>query len=299
MPPEHGRHYGPCAVCKRAITPKQTWKFQPATGKRIHYYCDPRGNPSVRFTLWVHIVSGGHDYWKPWAHGAMARLQQEAKSRGWSPEHIKILPFEEVVEGQRNPAGPNLESALRAYAELVLKLSPMLGVQYRGNLAGYMDEIRVDFRRAVADGEIVLRSDGTVDYGRHDPVAWYGKRVNPAGPTFHQAVVMARAAGAKIGDTSGFGPWLARVGLDTRGPQVRRELEAAFWTGVDKGVEKATRARPSAGKPQVWQVEDGWKTTLDPESVFDTREDAERFVAAQRNPRRQNPSQPWWKRRTA
>ena len=126
-----------------------------------------------------------------------------------------------------------------------------------------------------------------------------GGVANPAGPTFHQAILMARAAGARIGDTSGFGPWLAKAGLDTRGPQVRRELESAFWIGVEQGPGPSHKARPSAGKPQVWQTEEGWKTAIDPESTFDSKEDAERFVAAQRNPRRQNPSQPWWKRRTA
>ena len=119
---------------------------------------------------------------------------------------------------------------------------------------------------------------------------------NPAGPTFHQAVLMARAAGAKIGDTSGFEPWLVKAKLDTRGPLVRRELESAFWLGVEKGAEPAQKTTAAAGYPRIWQTEEGWKTTLDPESTFDTREDAQRFVTAQRNPRRQNPSQPWWKR---
>lgn len=112
-------------------------------------------------------------------------------------------------------------------------------------------------------------------------------RNNPAGPTFHQAILMARAAGAKIGDTSGFEPWLVKTKLNTRGPLIRRELESAFWLGVERGAGPTHKA--PVGHAQVWQTEDGWKTSLDPESTFDTRKDAERFVASQhRNPQVQD-----------
>lgn len=110
---------------------------------------------------------------------------------------------------------------------------------------------------------------------------------NPSGPTFHQAVVMARAAGAKIGDTSGFGPWLVKAGLNTRGPLIRRELESAFWIGVERGAGPTHKA--PVGHAQVWQTEEGWKTAIDPESIFDTKDDAESFVKAQRrNPQDQD-----------
>ena len=118
---------------------------------------------------------------------------------------------------------------------------------------------------------------------------------NPAGPTFAQAATMARVAGAKAGDTDGFGPWLAKAGLGGRSPQVKAMLKQEFEMGVEKGPEPTRRPRP-VGRPQVWETEEGWKTALDPDSVFDTQEDAQRFVEAQSQPR-QNPSTPWWKRR--
>lgn len=58
-------------------------------------------NPE-RYTLWVHIQSGGKDIWKAWANGPKSKLETEAKTRGWLAEHTKILP-----KGQtpvKNPA---------------------------------------------------------------------------------------------------------------------------------------------------------------------------------------------------
>jgi hypothetical protein len=99
----------------------------------------------------------------------------------------------------------------------------------------------------------------------------------------------ARAAGARIGDTSGFEPWLVRAKLSTRGPLVRSKLKQAFWTGVETG--EAPEEKASSGKTltfhgiKVWKDAQGWRSSSDPDSVFDSLPDAKRFVEAQaKNP---------------
>ncbi len=107
---------------------------------------------------------------------------------------------------------------------------------------------------------------------------------NPAGLTFVQAMTMARQAGAKIGDTSGFEPWLSKAGLDTRSPQVVAKLRQEFWSGVEHGGP----ASPSSPAAQgIWKDDEGWRVSIDPDSLFDSYQEAKRFVEAQaRNPRR-------------
>jgi hypothetical protein len=104
---------------------------------------------------------------------------------------------------------------------------------------------------------------------------------NPAGPTFAQAMLMARQAGARIGDTDGFEGWLHRSKLDSRGPQVRQRLEREFLRGVETG---GTVSRPAPAAKGIWKDTEGWRVTSDPDSLFDGYEDAKRFVDAQRNP---------------
>jgi hypothetical protein len=115
------------------------------------------------------------------------------------------------------------------------------------------------------------------------------KRKNAAGPTFAQAMSQARSAGASIGDTSGFEPWLVRARLDKRGPLVRSKLKRQFWTGVETG--EAPEAKESKGKTlifhgiKVWKDAKGWRASSDPDSVFDSLPDVKRFVEAQaKNP---------------
>ncbi len=108
---------------------------------------------------------------------------------------------------------------------------------------------------------------------------------NPAGPTFSQAMTMARQAGARIGDTSGFEPWLKRAGLAGRSPHVVSKLRGEFEQGVEYG---SPRTRMATSGPRVWQDSEGWRSAIDPESVFETKEEAERFVEGWH--RRRNPS---------
>ncbi len=110
---------------------------------------------------------------------------------------------------------------------------------------------------------------------------------NPAGPTFSQALVMARQAGAKIGDTSGFTSWLVRAKLDNRSPQVQRLLQQEFWRGVEEGAGEpvgSTSGSLAYKGATIHRVHGGWTTSLDPDTIHDTPKDAKRFVDAQRNP---------------
>jgi hypothetical protein len=112
---------------------------------------------------------------------------------------------------------------------------------------------------------------------------------NPAGATFVQALSMARIAGAKIGDTSGFEPWLIRAKLDSRGPLVKAKLKAEFWKGVETGEAPAEKS--ATGKVlfhkgvKVWQDGDGWRVATDRETLFDSLKDAKKFIDAQKNPK--------------
>ena len=106
---------------------------------------------------------------------------------------------------------------------------------------------------------------------------------------------LARSAGARIGDTSGFEPWLVKAKLSERGALVKSKLKAEFWKGVETGEAPAEK-KASASKVlwfhgiKVWKDAEGWRTSSEPESLFDSLPDAKKFVEAQvqaaRNPRK-------------
>jgi hypothetical protein len=115
---------------------------------------------------------------------------------------------------------------------------------------------------------------------------------NPAGPTFVQALSLARAAGAKIGDTSGFEPWLVRTKLASRSPLVKSKLKVEFWKGVETGEAPTVKA-PTAKKAapvaiadyQIFKDGEGnLRTQFAPEKTFGTLKDVMAFVDAQKNP---------------
>lgn len=124
----------------------------------------------------------------------------------------------------------------------------------------------------------------------------------------HAAGKAAYAAGEKSGDTGLFDQWFAKSkwknepGLKG---QLRGEYERGFeaehartvsrrGAAVPASVSEETRrtaAAPSTFKGyRVWQAGDVWKTSLDPESDFDSKQDAKNFIAAvakrKYNPRR-------------
>jgi len=116
---------------------------------------------------------------------------------------------------------------------------------------------------------------------------------NGVGPTYGQAMNLARAAGAKIGDTSGFEPWLIRTKLASRGPLVKKKLEAEFSKGVETGeapaVKKAAAEKKTAPAAiadyQIFKDSEGnLKTQFAPEKTFSTLKDVMAFVDAQKNP---------------
>lgn len=117
-------------------------------------------------------------------------------------------------------------------------------------------------------------------------VHYYCARENPAGPTFAQAMAMARAAGASIGDTSGFEPWLVKAKLAGRGPRVLAHLRTEFVRGVETAqVESGERSFDAYKGVRIYRSGGGWSTDLDRETIHDSLSDARRFVDAQR----QNP----------
>jgi hypothetical protein len=113
---------------------------------------------------------------------------------------------------------------------------------------------------------------------------------NPVGPTFSEAMTMARQAGARIGDTSGFEPWLVKAKLDTRSHQIRQALEEKFWEGVEHGGPAQPKLMKAAYHGiKIWKDAQGvWRTSLEPESEFDSYRDAKGFIDTQRkNPKLQ------------
>jgi hypothetical protein len=114
---------------------------------------------------------------------------------------------------------------------------------------------------------------------------------NPAGPTFSEAMTMARQAGARIGDTSGFDPWLVKAKLQTRSPLVRSRLQEQFDSGVEQGEVPQAKPTSTYKGVTIFHSGEGFSTSLDPGSIHDTLKDAKRFIDAQNNP-----ATPWWKR---
>lgn len=73
-------------------------------------------------------------------------------------------------------------------------------------------------------------------------------------------------------------------------------------TAKPKRTSRAMSGRVETGTfhykgARIWQDGDGWRVSADPDSVFDTKRDAQKFVDSIR--KRQNPAMPWWKRRSA
>ena len=116
-------------------------------------------------------------------------------------------------------------------------------------------------------------------------VHYYCARQNPAGPTFSQAMQLARQAGARIGDTSGFEPWLVKAKLETRSHAVKQRLEEEFWKGVEQGEAPKPKLESVYKGVRIFRSGEGFSTSLEPETIHDTRQDAKRFIDAQRNPK--------------
>ena len=109
---------------------------------------------------------------------------------------------------------------------------------------------------------------------------------NPAGPTFSEAMAHARQAGARIGDTSGFEPWLVKTKLETRSHAIKQRLEEEFWKGVEQGEAPKPKLETVYKGIRIFRSGEGYSTSLEPETIHDTAKDAKRFIDAQRkNPK--------------
>ena len=151
-----------------------------------------------------------------------------------------------------------------------------------GKLRGWETKTRpMDVQKAVA----MIRATPHSDRSRFAREMWRNRqsRQNPAGPTFAQAMNMAKIAGAKIGDTSGFEPWLKKVKLNTRSDQVRSRLEKQFRQGVEEGepeAESTVRGMAKYKGVRINKTSEGFQVEIDPGSRFDSLKDAHRFIDA-------------------
>lgn len=155
-----------------------------------------------------------------------------------------------------------------------------------GALMGWGGKSRpIDVDKAVA----MIRATPPSDRSRFAREIWRHRkaRSNPAGLTYTQAMLAARKAGARIGDTSGFEPWLLKTKLDKRSPQIKSKLEREFWRGVEEGEGKTESASFSYKGASIHKIGDGYQVSTDPDSRFDSLKDAKRFIDAdlKRNPR--------------
>lgn len=101
----------------------------------------------------------------------------------------------------------------------------------------------------------------------------------PAG----QALDAALRAGRRFADTGAFDAWLKKSGLADRGWFLRSRLKSEFEKGVEIGSRKKVEGY------DVWQSEpEVWRSSLDPESEFESYAEAARFTRAFAR-RRRNP----------
>jgi hypothetical protein len=254
-----------CQVCKQPIRPGHTWKFTEQGGK-VHYYC-AKQNPAAQVDLsWLQVgdtfaPSFGGDRLK-----ATATLHRNSDGRELSVAVDDVLAF--------NSEAVALSSATPYRREVGIWATPIVPARSR---RGYLRDSRYS---------LVFEGVPGYNYGekwrlRHMSVE------NPAGPTFHEAMVAARQAGAKIGDTSGFEPWLMKAKLDARGPQIIEELRTEFWKGVETGEAPKESASPEQiyHGAKIRKTAAGWITDIDPASVFDDLRQVKQFIdAQQRNP---------------
>jgi hypothetical protein len=151
-----------------------------------------------------------------------------------------------------------------------------------GQLRGWETKTRpMDVQAAVA----MIRATPHSDRSRFAREMWRNRqsRQNPAGPTFAQAMSMAKSAGANIGDTSGFEPWLKKTKLSARSAGVRSRLEKQFRQGVEEGEPESEPAAREVAKykgVRINQASDGFQVEIDPGSRFDSLKDAHRFIDA-------------------
>jgi hypothetical protein len=252
-------------VCDRPITPGQTWKFTPEGGK-VHYYCaeGSQQNPAHLDLSW--LQEG--DTFAPDFGGQM--LKQRVSLYRNSDGRELTVAVEDVLAFNSEPVRLSSTSPYRR--EVGIWATPIGPTRSR--------------RGFLRDSRYSLVFEGVPGYAYGEKWRLRSARVeNPAGPTFHEAMGLARAAGARIGDTSGFEPWLVKAKLDQRSPQVVEALRGEFWRGVEQGESPAAKGQATHRGIKIWKTAEGWKTAVEPESLFDSYREAKEFVEAQaRNP---------------
>jgi hypothetical protein len=119
--------------------------------------------------------------------------------------------------------------------------------------------------------------------------------------TIGEASAAAYKAGKASGDTGLFDSWLDSKGLQDRSSTLRRRLKQEYDRGFEAnfaGTSTETHERRAAASGPIKykgytirEVEGGYSTSLDRESVHDTVKDAKDFIDSARNPRRRNPQE--------
>lgn len=305
-----------CQTCEKPILPGQTWQFTPEGGK-VHYYCAQ--NPASTDYNWFSEETTRHldSLTDAQLKRRLGIVQPQInRARGPGTESVahaavflNLQDQEQAIiqarlrkfdrkSGRQNPAGPILHNPAvdgGFYDPTGRNEGYIRFRRYHGKLISDRVADRANLSRIGWHGSTLL-TDADIDRV-HDLIAksgWhYGVEVlepeeNPAGPTFSQAMVAARQAGARIGDTSGFEPWLVKAQLDTRGPQVRSRLEREFWRGVEEGEGRTETSSFEYKGATIYRLADGYQVSIDPDSRFDSLKDAKQFVDAQRrNPKLQ------------
>lgn len=107
--------------------------------------------------------------------------------------------------------------------------------------------------------------------------------------TFGAAVKAAFRAGQVSGDTGLFDQWIREQGLERRGKMVLARLEKEYRRGVEEGEVP----KPHIAEKGVYRDEGGvWRSSIEPETEFESKRAAESFekwwrTRGERNPSRQ------------
>jgi len=281
-----------CVACERPIVPGQTWKFTPSGGK-IHYHCaavNPEWSPESG-EPWPGMHGRGRFgivntltlVRLPYRFESHQDAQEWIDSYGVSSEYKRNY---KIVEDQGNPYGEPTgfcHPGPKGYT-IIKHTSELMGYGERGQPIYRLETSLLWNRTKALARAKSIEAQGfkaeVIDNTSYQHI--YGAVENPTGLTFPQAMSAARQAGARIGDTSGFEPWLRKAGLEGRSPHVVSRLRAEFEQGVEHGSTRPTMAK---GVLSVWQDSEGWRSAAEPESVFESKAEAERFTTGwSRNP---------------
>ena len=280
-PPELGRVYAlthQCEVCQKSILPGHTWKFT-SSGEKVHYYCgkqNPITDRACRYRANAHPPSGP----KICAFcGAKQQIQV-----GHVDGHEENGEPENLIWTCRS-CNMLHANTLRAagLGRLTVQYNPAARGAY--NLAQWLTAVMAtkggSDAKTVRSAVAMIRATPADDRSRFAYEIWRRRRSraqaysrNPISLDprhfLRYGTVMKPAGGTKQKPGSAHGA-LERT---------RRKLGEAIAGSATVRMQKYKGER-------IWQEEDGWRVSLEPDSLFDSLKDAKRFVDPQmKNPGR-------------